>query len=231
MTAAVLVAAAVLVHFDGIDKTIAGLFYVPGEGYPARFGSEYHVGIRRVVRLLGWGAGMALLFALIWRVFLGRRLWDVSRQTVLYLCLVISLGPGLLVNGILKEYWGRARPSQIVEFGGDKSYTPPFVITDQCETNCSFVSGDASIGFVFIALGFVATRRSWRVAGFALGIGLGCLFGYTRIVQGGHFFSDVLFSGVFVIALAWLLHELVIKRDILALPLMLLPDKSASTVG
>lgn len=218
-------AAALLVAYDGIDLGVARLFYVPGEGFPADSQSPYHAAIRVMVRVIGWSAGVSLLAALLWRVALGRRLLGVSRQTVIYLFLALALGPGLLVNSILKEYWGRARPSQIVEFGGDKAYTPPLVVADQCAHNCSFVSGDAAVGFVFVALGFAARRRAWRAAGFAAGLGLGSLIGYTRIAQGGHFFSDILFCAVFMLAVAWLLYDLIVRRDSLALLLMLLPQQ------
>ncbi len=223
----ILLAAPLFFPFETIDRALAGLFYVPGESFPARFSSPYHVGIRKAVNVVITFAAVFLGAGLLWRVFLGRRFFGLSRQIVLYLVLALALGPGLLANGILKEHWGRARPSQIVEFGGDKIYSLPLAITDQCETNCSFVSGDASAGFIFLALGFAARGRAYKIAGFAFGFGLGSLFGFTRIAQGGHFFSDVLYSALFMLAVAWLLHYLVIKRDYLALPLMLFPQRGS----
>lgn len=220
----VLVAAALEV-FPGIDQGISRLFYVPGQGFPARNGSEYHLAVRHAVRIVGWVSGVALVTALVWRVALGRALFGVSRQAVIYLALAAALGPGVLTNAILKEHWGRARPSQTAMFGQTKAYTPPLVIADQCAHNCSFVSGDASGGFIFVAFGFLAVRRRWRIAGFGFGLGLGTLFGYTRIAQGGHWFSDVVFAALLMIAVAWLLHIVIIRRDWLALPLMLLKDK------
>ena len=63
-------------------------------------------------------------------------------------------GPGLVVNGVLKAFWGRARPSQILEFGGAAQFTPPVQIADQCARNCSFVSGEASgVTMLAIAIG------------------------------------------------------------------------------
>ncbi len=223
----ILLVAPLFFPFETVDRALASLFYVPGESFPARFGSSYHVGVRKSVNVVTTIAAVFLGVALVWRVFLGRRFFGLSRQIVLYLVLALALGPGLLANGIFKEHWGRARPSQIVEFGGDKTYSPPLAITDQCETNCSFVSGDASVGFIFLALGFAARGRACKIAGFAIGAGLGSLFGFTRIAQGGHFFSDVLYSALFMLAVAWLLHYLVIKRDYLALPLMLLPQRGS----
>ena len=49
-----------------------------------------------------------------------------------------------------KDTWGRARPINIQEFGGDKIYTQPFIKSDQCEKNCSWISGESSAAFSFI---------------------------------------------------------------------------------
>ena len=36
-----------------------------------------------------------------------------------YILLLYALGPGLLVDGLLKRFWGRARPADVQTFGGD----------------------------------------------------------------------------------------------------------------
>ena len=52
------------------------------------------------------------------------------------------VGSGLIANFFFKDNWGRARPVHIEEFGGEKLYTPPFVISDQCLKNCSWIVFD-----------------------------------------------------------------------------------------
>ncbi|MFI4988102.1 MAG: hypothetical protein ACHQF3_11740, partial [Alphaproteobacteria bacterium] len=151
-------AGAALALCDGIDKGAAALFYVPGAGFPA-WHDPLIASLRLSTRGAAIGVGVFLLFALVWRVILGRALWGLERAAVVYLLAVFLLGPALLVNGVLKEDWGRARPAQIREFGGDKLYTPPLSIADQCRHNCSFVSGEASLGFAFVAFGFAARTR------------------------------------------------------------------------
>ncbi len=207
-------AGAFLAFVAGIDKSIESLFYDPQHGFAAR-SDPLITALRTSTRLAAFGVGSFLLFALPWRVVLGRALWGLSRADVVYLLAVFLLGPGLLVNGVLKEHWGRARPSQIVEFGGDKRYTPPLVIADQCGHNCSFVSGEASLGFAFAAFGFAARAPRRRRLGLAAGVGLGSAFGLLRMVQGGHFLSDVYFAGLIIFLLAWLLHVLLVERGLL----------------
>ncbi len=108
----------------------------------------------------------------------------------LYTFLLCSLicGPGILVNVILKDNSiGRARPVHIVEFGGEKTFTRAFEYSGQCRKNCSFVSGHAAMGFFFIGLGWVFNSRIAFYLGFVIGI----VVGGVRVVQGGHFLSDV----------------------------------------
>ena len=115
-----------------------------------------------------------------------RRKWTCS-----FLLLALLLGPGLLVNTIIKDNSiGRARPSQIIDFNGTQTFTPAFVYSGQCKKNCSFVSGHAAMGFYFIALAWVFASPT----AFYSGVFIGTLTGLVRIMQGGHFLSDVIFA-------------------------------------
>ena len=57
------------------------------------------------------------------------------------------LAIGVIVNFILKGLWGRARPEDVIQYGGTQTFTPWFQFSDACMNNCSFVSGDAAVGF------------------------------------------------------------------------------------
>lgn len=109
-----------------------------------------------------------------------------------YLLLVLALGPGLMVNEVFKNQFGRARPEKVEAFGGASRFTPPFVPAKECEKNCSFVSGHASLGFYILSFGYVDTRRRRRWL--AAGIVLGGIAGLSRVIQGAHFLSDVIFA-------------------------------------
>ena len=121
------------------------------------------------------------------------------------LCFLI--GPLIVTNLGLKDHWGRARPRDVIEFGGSKAYTPPFPAANQCEYNCSFVSGEASsVYVVFFAAAFLFGSYARRLV--ALGVVMGSLTGLVRMAQGGHFLSDVLYAGV-VMALTAAVVQLV----------------------
>jgi len=139
-----------------------------------------------------------------------------QRKLTAYLALVLVLGPGVLVNSILKENWGRPRPREVVELGGRLPFEPLLTI-DKSSAGKSFVSGHASMGFYFFAGGLAllaARRRRTGIAVLVLGAAFGTFIGMARIVQGGHFASDVLWSaGAVWFTSAGLLHLFGLHRN------------------
>ena len=100
----------------------------------------------------------------------------------------------LVVNVILKNMWGRVRPNDISYFDGIHDFTPWYKISNSCTSNCSFVSGDSSMGFLLIVFYFITKKRTYLY----LGLVLGNVLGFIRIIAGGHFFSDIVFSQIVV---------------------------------
>ena len=128
----------------------------------------------------------------------------IDYKQVIFLCVSLIVGPGLLVNALLKSFWGRARPDEIEMFGGSQTFSPAWHISDQCPTNCSFVSGHASSAFAFYAFALILsinTRLSRNA--FFIVTALGLMAGFGRIVEGRHFLSDILIAGhlVWLVAL------------------------------
>ncbi len=113
----------------------------------------------------------------------------------LFLGTCLAVGPGIVGNVVLKDHWGRARPVHLTEFGGSKSYSPPLKPSDQCDRNCSFVAGEASMMYaMFFAAAFLFPAIGPRLI--EAGVFAGLLSGAVRISQGAHFLSDVIFAGV-----------------------------------
>ncbi len=126
-----------------------------------------------------------------------------QRKLCSFALIALLIGPGLIVHTVFKDSWDRARPRHIVEFGGTKEFSPAWVISDQCERNCSFVSGHAAMGFYFMILGWLLNSRKWLYAG----IGIGALVGMIRVFQGGHFISDSILAGFVVYWSFWLMAK------------------------
>lgn len=103
----------------------------------------------------------------------------------------LLIGPLLLVNGFLKEFFGRTRPRMIESFGGTMDFTLPGDIVGQCISNCSFVSGEASAAGWLLCLGLLFPPN-WRRYAYAILFIIGAFFALLRISFGAHFISDVL---------------------------------------
>jgi lipid A 4'-phosphatase len=198
--------------FPRVDLAFTGLFYDDG------FHLARHPFALFLHRYAGYpGIALGLAGLSLWLVALllrRRRLLGVQRGVGLFLGLALILGPGLVVNGLLKDHWGRARPAQIQEFGGERQFTPALVIAGECERNCAFTSGHAAIAFYLVALAFLL-RGVWRHAVFSGAVLYGVAVGLVRIVQGGHFLSDVVFSFIVVYLASAVLYWLFVgvRRD------------------
>ncbi|MCY6381389.1 phosphatase PAP2 family protein [Hoeflea prorocentri] len=161
--------------------------------------------------------GLSVTCLILWGVALWRGpVFTVPREVWGFVPLLYILGPGLLVNAVLKNNWGRARPANVTEFGGDRTFSPPFIMSDQCERNCSFVSGEGSGAAAFfisvlVLSAYIANktlRRTILTAAF-LAAGLAAAL---RVFKGRHFLSDTIGAILFVSLVAVLLHWLLIGR-------------------
>jgi lipid A 4'-phosphatase len=183
-----LVFALLMLTFPGIDLYISGAFY-DGKSF---LKDQWWQKILQE----GLGYFLGVSFSLVVAAYLCNRLLkthicDINGRKVAYLFLVGIIGAGLIVNVAFKNNFGRARPRDVAEFGGAKQFTPPFIPTRQCRTNCSFSSGDAAGAFFSLALVTALSRRR-RYLGAAVGFGI--LVSLGRVSAGAHFFSDTVTS-------------------------------------
>jgi lipid A 4'-phosphatase len=199
---ALLLVATAVIAATGTDLFWESRFYHPGSGWiyaelqPWKF--LYHFGIYPSF-LIASGSLLLIISS-----FISART-VAYRKLATFLLLLMLLGPGLLVNSVFKDHWGRPRPRQMQIFGGDRQFHQVWE-RGEAGKGMSFPSGHASAAFYLIAPYFVLRRRSPKQAAAALagGIGYGLLMGIARMVQGGHFPSDVLWAGgvVYLVGLA-----------------------------
>lgn len=122
--------------------------------------------------------------------------WKSWRRNSLTLVLSLCIGAGCIINSGFKEHWGRPRPKQIVKFGGRHSYHPLYTPSFN-KKHKSFPSGHAAVGFYYLSFVVVGRRARMKILeyfGWAGTIFFGVGVSLTRIAQGGHFLSDVLYS-------------------------------------
>ncbi len=194
-----------------LDLAVSGLFFdgkrFIGNGTPAESFFYHSVG-----PVIGGVYGGALLLWLYNR-FAHKDIARWSGRKLLYVLLVLGLGSGLVVNEVLKEHLGRARPARTVVYGGDKPFTPLFVPTEHPGYSCT--SGHAAAAFSLLAFGFADRRR--RKAWFVIALVYGAAVSLARVSAGGHFFSDVMGS-LFIMYITagalyrWMFGELRIKN-------------------
>jgi membrane-associated PAP2 superfamily phosphatase len=192
----------------GLDLAVAGWFHDPDRGFWLRDAPALNA-LRRAAMAAVWIVGLPALA--LWPTALLRPT-RLGARPFAFVVLGLALGPGLLVNGLLKEHWGRARPAEIAEFGGTAAFTPPFRLADQCATNCSFTSGEAASAATLAMLVLVlfwprATPRG-RAALLAAAAPAALAVGLLRMAFGRHYLSDVLFSVLLCALVLALLHKL-----------------------
>jgi lipid A 4'-phosphatase len=148
--------------------------------------------------------------AIIGKLIMPHRRMLIGGRAALFLLLTLALGPGVLTNLILKDHWGRARPIDVTELGGTFRFTAWWDPRGDCPTNCSFVAGEPSGAFWTLAPAALAPPQ-WRLLAYGGALAFGAAVGLLRIAGGGHFFSDVIFAGVFTFLLIWITHGILYR--------------------
>ncbi|QEM67343.1 phosphatase PAP2 family protein [Geobacter sp. FeAm09] len=141
--------------------------------------------------------------------------WHPWRRRGAFLVLLLALGPGVLVNAVFKDHWGRPRPCEIVQFGGSRQFLHPWQPGIDGQGR-SFPSGHSAAAFYLTAPFFVyrRTRPALAAGWLAGGLGFGLLMSYARIAQGGHFLSDTLWSWGMIYLTALALSALLLPRRV-----------------
>jgi membrane-associated PAP2 superfamily phosphatase len=196
--------------FPQLDVAIAGLFYdSAAKDFTARFDP-----LLAVLRdMISWIVALLVapaVIALALKLARPASRMIVPGRAAIFLIATLILGPGLLVNVTLKDNWGRPRPAQITAFNGSEPFVPWWDPRGTCAKNCSFVAGESSGAFWTLAPAALAPPQ-WRPVAYTAALAFGFFAGLLRMAFGGHFFTDVVFAGVFMFALIWTMHGVIYR--------------------
>jgi lipid A 4'-phosphatase len=188
--------------WTSIDLSAAGLFMGPS---PAIAASQWWwVELINAYVPLVFRVALGLAF-MAWLIATLRKRLQHWRLPLAFFVVAGILGPGAVVNLVFKDHWQRARPYQVEDFGGTQKFTRAAVMTDQCDNNCSFVSGHVACGVFLISLGLVQRRR--RVAWAAAGTAAGLVIAFARMADKAHWLSDVLWAFPITLMTSWLVWK------------------------
>ena len=218
-----LVLVSLLIRWSDFDIWVSSFFYDPTTGvWPYELAQPWLTIYRKgTIPSIVLGV-TSLIVGLVGRWILPCSEWRRSKaiqRAGLFLGLSLAIGPGLIVNVGFKQLWGRPRPIQCATFNGDREFLPVGTWAVERHTNSSFPSGHAAVAFYLMIPGFAtAKRRPYLAAAFFLtGTALGLGMGLTRVIQGGHFVSDILWAGAAVYLTGAALSWIILRNDGLTL--------------
>jgi lipid A 4'-phosphatase len=211
--AVLLIALSIPFWIGDLDVRVARHFHVPDAGWP--------VGAEPLWRFLKhYGVIPAWIIALgalaVWITSFFKPALRSARRAAMFLVFVMVIGPGVFVNDVFKEQWGRPRPRDLVEFGGQRQYVAPLIKSPR-DHGGSFASGHAATGFYLLVPYFLFRRHqpARAAAIFTAGLAYGALVGYARMAQGAHFLSDVLWAlGIVYLTAVAFFYLFRLHRDI-----------------
>jgi len=203
------VSAWLFLKYPEIDIAVSAWFFDPENEFYLEKNDLFHF-IRQMYQETMYLVLITVTVLLIRSYMIGAR-----RQVPLnvwgYATASFLVGPILITNTLLKEHWGRARPENILEFGGTAMFSPPLLFSDQCRTNCSFVSGEGSgISGMMIVLAVLLwpnLKGWWRAFALAT-VPLSVFAIALRVVTGRHFLSDTIFAILVSAIVAWAFYAI-----------------------
>jgi membrane-associated phospholipid phosphatase len=140
----------------------------------------------------------------------------LRNRGMLFLAASFALGPGLLVNGVLKDISHRPRPVQLAEFGGQDAFRPWYAFEGACKSNCSFASGEVA-GAAWLLAPASLAPPPWEGPAIAAAGAFTLMVAALRMAFGGHFASDVIAAALItlasMLAVAWLVRRARAKDD------------------
>lgn len=150
------------------------------------------------------------VLGLLLKLFMPQRKMLVNGRATIFLISTLILVPVLIVNAVLKQHWGRPRPLNVTEFGGPQHFVVWWNPTGDCLKNCSFVSGDVAT-VTWAAAPAALLPPPWRTLAMGASLAAAGFVAVMRVMEGGHFPSDVVFAAAITFVSIWLIYALIYR--------------------
>lgn len=221
-----LLASAVFMAFDltELDRMFSNMFFDSMSGvFPIGQNHLFEKITHKWTRVIpNWTGGLAIIGALlsfIWphlekrqecrltrclvkmRVATPLRFVYHHRLDFFFIIIAFALSTGVV--HYFKSHTSIYCPVETTIYGGSeirKEWFENFTLWSKAGSGRCWPGGHASGAFCMFALYFIARRYRWRYSNVLLGgvILLGLIYGTTRVLQGWHYMSHTLWSGIFV---------------------------------
>lgn len=196
--------------FPELDLKLATLFYTSTDSGFGMKADRIAVVARDGAMWIAWGFALPAIFSLVVKLLFPKKPMLVGMRASVFIVLSIALSAGLVSNLVFKSHWARPRPVATVEFGGSLPFVPWWDPRGKCPRNCSFFSGEAATAFWTYAPAALAPPQ-YRALAYAGATVFGLATGALRMAFGGHYATDVIFAGVVVFLIVWLLHGMIYR--------------------
>lgn len=213
LTIALAIAAVIGLIFGldpALDLRIAGWFYDPAKKDFMLRWSPTWIFVRDATMWLVSVIAAPAFIALALKIIRPRGKLLMAGRALVFLIATLALAPGLVTNVVLKDYWPRSRPIDVPQFNGEERFTAWWDPRGGCAKNCSFVGGEASGAFWTLAPAAISPP-AWRPIAYGVALVFGAGVSLLRMAFGAHFFTDVIFAGVFTFLIIWLVHGLIYR--------------------
>lgn len=196
--------------YPELDLKIAAYFYdATAKTFPMKASTWAEIA-RNAAMVVAWMFVLPALISLIVKLIRPVKPLMMSGRAMTFLLVTMLLSAIVLSNVVFKGYWGRPRPVLVTEFHGPLEFKPWWDPRGACPKNCSFFSGEGATAFWTYAPAALAPP-AWRPLAYVGATVFGTLTGVWRMWFGGHFFTDVLFSGTLTFIVIWLVYALIYR--------------------
>lgn len=196
--------------YPELDLKIAAMFYdATTKTFPLK-SVTWAMIARDGAMWIAWAFVIPSIVALIVKLVRPVKPLMISGRKMTFLLVTILLSAIVLSNIVFKGYWGRPRPVTVTQFEGKLNFMPWWDPRGACPKNCSFFSGEGVTAFWTYAPAALAPPQ-WRPLAYVAATAFGLATGGLRMAFGGHFTTDVLFSGTVAFLVVWLAYAFIFR--------------------